>query len=123
MQNFLSKELIKKHKKETLIENYGKILITMLPIIPHFANECLELLNINLLKWPNYNEKMLHEETINYVIQINGKKRGIINSERNLKEEDLIIKIQNDTSLNKYLTNKNIRKKIYIPNKLINIII
>ena len=39
------------------------------------------------------------------------------------KKEDLIIKIQDDTSLNKYLTNKNIRKKIYIPNKLINIII
>ena len=123
MQNFYSKELINKYKKETLIENYGKILITMLPIIPHFANECLKLLNINSLEWPKYNEQLLHEETINYVVQINGKKRGIIYSDRNLKEDDLINKIQVDTSLKKYLTNKNIKKKIYIPNKLINIII
>jgi len=123
MQNFYSKELIKKYKKETLIENYGKILITMLPIIPHFASECLKLFNINLLEWPKYNEQLLHEETINYVIQINGKKRGIINSKRNLKEEDLINSIQEDTNLKKYLTNKNIRKKIYVPNKLINIIV
>jgi len=84
MQNFYSKELLKKYKRETLIENYGKILITMLPIIPHFANECLKLLNINSLEWPKYNEQLLHEETVNYVIQINGKKRGIINSDRNL---------------------------------------
>ena len=123
MQNFYSKELIKKYKKKTLIDNYGKILITMLPIIPHFASECLKLLNINSLEWPMYDEQLLHEETINYVIQINGKKRGIINSERNLKEEDLINSIQEDAGLKKYLTNKNIRKKIYIPNKLINIII
>ena len=95
----------------------------MLPIIPHFANECLKLLNINSLEWPKYNEQLLHEETINYVIQINGRKRGIINSDRNLKEEDLINKIQEEKILKKYLTNKNIRKKIYIPNKLINIII
>ena len=54
----------------------------------------------------------LHEETINYVIQVNGK-RGIIISERNLKEEDLINKIEEDTSLKKYLTNKKIRKNLY----------
>ncbi|MDA9643943.1 leucine--tRNA ligase, partial [Candidatus Pelagibacter sp.] len=42
MHSFVSKEINKKYKKKTLIENYSKILISMLPVIPHFASECLE---------------------------------------------------------------------------------
>ena len=51
----------------------------MTPIIPHFANECLEKLNAKKIKWPKYDEKLLKEDIINIVIQINGKKRGLIN--------------------------------------------
>ena len=36
---------MKLYKKNNLIENYKKILITMMPIIPHFSNECLKLIN------------------------------------------------------------------------------
>ena len=34
----------------------------MMPVIPHFANECLKFLNVNDVKWPNYDEKFLIEE-------------------------------------------------------------
>ena len=47
MYSFLSKEIRKPYKKEDIIKNYKKILITMTPIIPHFASECLKILNIN----------------------------------------------------------------------------
>jgi len=57
------------------------------------------------------------------VVQINGKKRGILNVERNILEEKLLEKIFEEKNLNKYLENKNIRKKIFIDNKLINIIV
>ena len=43
MYSFFNKTIKKKYKKKTLIENYKKILITMMPVIPHFANECLEI--------------------------------------------------------------------------------
>ena len=49
MYSYLTKELNKKYKKETLFENYEKILISMQPIIPHFSNECLELMHIKKL--------------------------------------------------------------------------
>ena len=74
MQNYFSKEINKKYKKETYLKNYGKILTTMLPIIPHLASECLQLLNINSLEWPEYDNKLIEEQTIPYVIQFNGKK-------------------------------------------------
>ena len=77
MYSFLYKQIDKPIQKNTH-QNYQKILIAMTPIIPHFANECLELLNIKKFDWPRYDESMLKEDIVNIVIQINGKKRGLI---------------------------------------------
>ena len=123
MQNFFSKELNTSYTQKTLKENFSKILITMLPIVPHLANECLKILNINNLEWPDYDEKLLIEEQINYVIQRNGKKRALILSERNISENDLVDIINKEENLKKYLSCKKIKKKIFVPNRLMNIII
>ena len=66
---------------------------------------------------------MLKEEAINIVIQVNGKKRGLIKSKPNLSEEKLFEIIKNDETLIKYINKKNIKRKIYIQDKLMNIII
>ena len=95
----------------------------MIPIIPHFSNECLNLLNAKNIKWPNYDISMLKEEIINIVIQINGKKRGLIQSKPNISEKNLFEIINKDETLIKYLQKKDIKKKIYIKDKLLNIII
>ena len=123
MQNFFYKELNKKYTKKTLIENFSKILITMTPIIPHLANECLKKINYNFNKWPEYDEELLTEDYVNIVIQINGRKRGLIKAKKDIKENELIEDIKNEKNINKYLENSDIRKKIYIPNKIMNIII
>ena len=123
MQNFFSKELNENYTQKTLKDNFSKILVTMLPIVPHLANECLKILNVHNPEWPNYDEKLLIEEKINYVIQINGKKRALILSKRNISENDLVDIINKEEKLKKYLSGKQIKKKIFVPNKLINIII
>ena len=120
--SFLSKQIKKSYKKNTLINNYEKILITMLPVIPHFANECLTMINSNTFNWPNFDENILKDEISNIVIQINGKKRGLIQAETNISEEKLFDTILKDEKLSKYLNKKNIKRKIYIKNKLMNII-
>ena len=74
------------------------------------------------LLWPKINEKFLSEKNVKFIIQFNGKTRQIIISKKDTTENDLITKIKEDTKLNQYLKNKNIQKKIFIPNKLINII-
>lgn len=51
------------------------------------------------------------------------KKRGLIKSERGIKEEEVLKKIDQENNISKYLQNNKIKKKIFIPNKLINIII
>ena len=125
MYTFLNKEINKGYKKETILENYKKILITMMPILPHLSNECFDIIKTknDHINWPSYDENLIKEEIKVIVIQINGKKRGLINTKLDLKEKDLLELVQKDQNMNKYLSDKKIKKKIYIKNKLMNIII
>ncbi len=124
MNTFLSKAIDKKYTKKTLTDNYKKILITLIPIIPHFAYECLTLLGEkNKVNWPKFNEDIIKDEEINIVIQINGKKRSIIKTNKNIDEKRLIELVYKDNSLKKYISDKEILKKIYVKNRLMNIIV
>ena len=96
----------------------------MLPITPHLANECLsEITNDKKFYWPEINKKYLENNKHNIVIQINGKKRGLILIKNNISKDDLIEKIKKESEINKFLNGKNVIKSIYIENKLINLII
>ena len=122
--SFLNKIIEKKYSKNSIIKNYTKILTIISPIIPHFAFECLKNLNTNeKLNWPKYDEKLLIENIIPFVIQINGKKRDLIKIERDAEEKEVMKIIYQQENINKYLNNKEIKKKIFVPNRLINIII
>ncbi len=123
MYSFMYKQVQEPYTKVTLIENYKKILIAMTPIVPHFSTECLNVLDIKDFKWPKYDESILKENIINIVVQINGKKRGLVKTELNITEEKLFEIIKNDETLTKYLNQKEFKKRIYIKNKLMNIII
>ena len=57
------------------------------------------------------------------MIQVNGKKRGLLKTDIDTSEENLIEKINKDEALKKYFNDKIIEKKIYVKNKLINFII
>ncbi len=124
LYSFLINEINEKYTKKTLLLNYEKILIVMMPIIPHLSNECLKLLDMQKnVKWPKYEQKFLIEEYINIVIQINGKKRGLLKTKRNIKQEEVIEMIKKEKNISKYLNDGKIKKKIFIQNKLINIIV
>ena len=123
MYNFLIKEIDKPIKKEVLIENYRKILILMNPFIPHFSNECLGIIDENQINWPTVAKEDLIEEKINFVVQINGKKRAILNIKRDMVENDILEIIKTNEEIKKFLKEQKIKKTIFVPNRLINIII
>ena len=119
----LNKIISNKIEKNKLIKNYEKILIAMSPVIPHFSNECLEMLgNTDSILWPKINENILKNQKMNFVIQINGKTRGIIEADKDITEEALTIKIYENSKLKNYIKDITIKKKIFIPSRLINII-
>ena len=122
--NFMNKKLDQLQNSEDLLINYKKILYLMMPLIPHLASECLEdVQDNNKKKWPKVEEQFLTSSNVNLVIQINGKKRSIINILKGTEEDKLIKQVKNDLNIKKYLKNKNIIKSIFIKDKLINLII
>ena len=115
---------MKKVNKDTLKNNWTKVLIAINPIVPHFSNECLEMINVKEnISWPSFNKKYLEETEINIVVQINGKKRGLIKTKKDISEESILKKIQEDYKLRKFILDKKIKKQIYIKNKLTNLIV
>ena len=124
MYSFLFKKLDNKYSKKTLIENYQKILILMSPVIPHFTNECLEIIKVrDKIIWPKYNKDLIQEDEVNIVVQVNGKKRGLIRCKRNLDEKNLFEIIKKEKNIYKHIEGKEMRKKIFVVNKLINLLV
>ena len=121
---FFSKIAEKNKNNSNLKDNYKKILTIMMPVIPHIANECLERIDKQKeITWPIVNKEFIEIDTVNIVIQVNGKKRSIISVEKNLEEKTLIEKIKKDKLIDKYIENKEIFRTIYIKDKIINVII
>jgi len=122
--NFLNKHIEKNINTKNLLENYTKILTIFSPVVPHLTSECL--LDIGFeekLNWPIINKNYLQNENIDYVVQINGKKRTIIKAEKDLSEEKILNIAKNEKLLDKYLENKSIKKIIFVKNRLINILV
>ena len=122
--NFLNKIMDKKFNKEVLKENLKKILSILSPIIPHLTHECLELNKFEpLQKWPIINEKLLEKKIVSIVVQIGGKKRGIIEAKKDTEEKTIMELIAKEDKINKNLENKKINKVIFVKNRLINIVL
>jgi leucyl-tRNA synthetase len=123
MYNFLIKEIEKPIKSVVLIENYIKILTLMNPFMPHLSNECLSSIKQKVDNWPKVSKEDLIEENINFVVQLNGKKRALLNVKRDLDEESILKEILKNIETEKLLKNQRIQKTIFVSNRLINIIL
>ena len=124
MYNFMNKSTLNSNKNINLIENYTKILYLLLPILPHFASECLEDLKVkNENLWPEVDTKFLKKNNIEIVIQINGKKRALIDANKGIEESEVIKQAKKSQYFRKNCSDKSIEKSIYIKDRLLNLII
>ncbi len=122
--NFMNKEIDKNIDSETLKKNYKDILLLFSPAIPHFASECLYDLGYKeKIEWPELNKNLIHEDRIDYVVQINGKKRAILKESRDIDQESLLKIIKSNKLSEKYIKDKSIDKIIFVKNRLINLLI
>ena len=78
--NYFNKVSENKKIFSNLKENYKKILIVMSPVIPHLANECLDLIGLENYDWPKVKKEFLQTDEREIVIQINGKKKREYNN-------------------------------------------
>ena len=122
--NYLIKVVERKVSKDVLFENYKKILTIMSPIFPHLIFECLQSLELEVFqKWPKIEKKFLESDFVELVVQINGKKRGIIKAKKDIDEKMLMNQIKKESKINKNFENKKINKIFFVKNRLINILL
>ena len=109
---------------EIVLKNYKKILIIISPMIPHLSYECMEDLGIiDSVSWPSVDKSKLKDDNIDFVIQLNGKKRGNLLAKVDINKEELLDLIKRDEKFSKPLIGKKINKSFFVKNKLINILI
>jgi leucyl-tRNA synthetase len=125
--NIINEEINKKTlEKISLIEAYKKYLIIISAFIPHIANECWEKItkqnNLSTQEWPKIENTFIKKDYFDIVIQVNGKKRAIINAISNESEENIFSKSLVIKNIKVILEEKRIIKKIFIKNKLLNIV-
>ena len=110
-----------KTSNKTLKNEWEKITMLLMPLTPHLAHECCKKINKKFY-WPKYDPKLLKENNCTIVIQVDGKKRGILEMPINSKKVIIIKKSKEIDNVSKYIRNTSIIKNIYIKNKLVNFI-
>ena len=108
-------------------EAYEKFIIILASFAPHLCEELWSKLDhkesIFKESWPVYNDELIKEENFELVFQVNGKVRDKIEVKIGITQKEVEELVKNSERVQKYLDNKEIKKIIYVPNKLINIVI
>jgi len=121
--------LINKNIKEEISNKcIHKIMIDfmkiMIPFVPHLSNECLEKLGKkDADMWPVVDKKLIEQENIKLVIQINGKTKNLIEIEKDMTQDNLLKICLKNEKIKKFLEGKKITRTIYIKNKIVNYLI
>ena len=126
--NAMSKFEINDEKDKMAFTEALYILIRVIePMVPHLAEECWSLTgrtnSINNEPWPKVNEKYLENKEVTVVIQINGKRRGEVIVLKDSSENVVKKEMQNIKNIKDALSEKAIIKSIYVPNKILNIVV
>ena len=102
-------------------------VLLLSPIAPHMMEELWQRLGhtstLAYEKWPVYDEAMLQEDEMEIVVQIMGKKRATISVPVDAEQEDVLKIAQAEPRLSDYLSGKQILKVIYVPKRLLNIVV
>lgn len=108
--------------KDIWTEGYYIILSLLEPIIPHVSWELSsELFGLKNLRKIELKSEVFESDTINLAITINGKRRAEIEIDKSLSDQEIIN--QAKIAASKWIGSAEIIKEIYVPNKLVNIVI
>lgn len=105
---------------------FQDLIVMLAPFAPHLAEEFWEKLGnsfsiFQTAKWPIYDEKKLVSSQVTLAVQINGKMRGTLQIAADASQEEVFALVQADEKLSSYFVGE-VKKLIFVPGKIINII-
>lgn len=112
--------------KALMQEALDSVVIMLSPVTPHLAEKLWQALghssDINFERWPQVDQDALVEDEKLIVVQVNGKVRSKITVAADLEQESIKTKAQQEPAVQKHTEGKTVRKVIYVPGKLVNIV-
>jgi leucyl-tRNA synthetase len=110
-----------------LREAMEAVLILLFPMVPHITDELWQLLGhqktISLEPWPVADIDVARADTVNIVVQVNGKLRSQVEVAQNTDKEIIESMVLDDPKVKRYTEGKAVHKIIYVPGRLINIVV
>ena len=107
-------------------DTYEKFLQILAPFAPHLSEELYSALDktesIHLSDWPTYSEELAADEVVTIGVQMNGRMRGEITIAPDAAEEAALAAVKEDEKLASKLDGAEIKKVIYVPGRIINLI-
>jgi len=115
-------------KQDSLfIIHYSLFIKLLAPFAPHLSEELWQKLghkeSIFKESWPEYDPQLIKDETINLVVQVNGKLRDTIKVDAEISEEEAKKAAQSSGKIKKWIEGKKIVKVIFVKGRLINIVV
>ena len=109
-------------------EEFRIFTILLNPFAPHVTEEVFEMCKLGdgivaEQKWPEYDEAKCKDETIEIVVQVNGKIKTKLNIPVESEKNAVLDMAKADANVAKAIENMNIIKEIYVPNKLVNLVV
>jgi len=122
-----------KEKGELEESDFGDFLKILSPFAPHLAEELYQRLqkdkseretqSIFETPWPSYDDSLLREDRVTIILQINGKKRDELEVNRDVSEEQLKEMALHSLKIKKWIKDKEIKKVVFVKDKLINFVV
>ena len=103
------------------------MIVLLAPFVPHVTHELWEQLGhrepLDHVRWPSYSEAALEEEKLLIVVQVNGKMRGRITVAADSSREAIESQALADSRVATFLNEQKVRRTIYVPRRLVNIVV
>lgn len=126
-QDVIDSNNISTESKKVWNEVLYNTALMLAPFVPHIADELLEIIGINTSsythKFPEYDENLTKETSVNLVVQVNGKLRDTIKLKLGFSQEEAEKIALSSNKVKAFIEDKEIVKIIYIKNKLVNIVV
>ncbi|MCF7860142.1 leucine--tRNA ligase [Patescibacteria group bacterium] len=108
-------------------EQLSKFIQLLSPFAPHLSEELWEKIgqedSILHSTWPNYDQTLLKDDVITYIVQVNGKLRAQMEMPAEATENEVIARAQTEVTVSKWLEGKEIKKSIFVSGRLINFVV
>ena len=113
--------------KKTAAESLSTLLKLLHPFAPHISEELWEKLGHRQMllttRWPEADPELMREDFITVVVQVNGRLRGELQVPQAALEEEVIEQAKSNQRVQKHLEGVRIVKTIYVPGKLVNLVV